>query len=282
MRINPYKISAHLVLLIYTLFTLIPLLYILAFSIKGPVESATNPGFLVQNPVPENYISVWAEFPQRQGIPPLWNFMRNSLIVVGPSVLLILFLSSLGAYSFSRYHYRGKEALFFSVIAGLMVPPIATVIPVFILNKAYGLFNTYLAVIGPYTALNLPIGVLIIKAYLESLPTEIEEAARLDGASEFRIFYKIVMPLARPALATVAIFSFLNVWNEFLFAVVFLQDTEIQTLPLAVQAYSRNMQIADWGKIFAVLNIMSLPVIIVFLVLQKQFIKGLTGGAVKG
>jgi raffinose/stachyose/melibiose transport system permease protein len=206
----------------------------------------------------------------------------NSLIVCLTSVVLAVAASALAAYAFARMRFRGRELLFLLFLAGMMVPIHVTLIP---LNRlmspnALNLKNTYFALIGPYVGFALPISILILRGAFAQVPEELEEAARMDGCGHWGIFFHVALPLVRPALATVVIFNFLTMWNEFAFAMTLVSDRAVRTVPLALWEFQGQYG-TYLGKTCAALCVAVLPVLFVYAVAQRHIIRGLTAGALK-
>jgi raffinose/stachyose/melibiose transport system permease protein len=276
-------IGLHTVLILISLLFLFPLAYILTSSFKESGEHLHNVGFWPQ---------VWdfAKYPRvfEQANVALTGV--NSLIITVATTVIGLFLSALAAYAFSRLELPGRNLLFLILLTGLMIPTATLIVPLYRMNLWIGDntpipgivgVNTYGAVVGPYVALGLPFAILLMKYYFDTLPTEIEDSALIDGANRLQIFWLLIVPLTRPILGSLAIFKAMGTWNEFLLAMLFLTKPAMKTLPLALIQYT-GMYFNAMEEIFALMVMMSAPVVIMFLVLQRQFISGLTQGAVKG
>jgi ABC-type glycerol-3-phosphate transport system permease component len=189
-------------------------------------------------------------------------------------------VSSLAAYSFARFRFRGKNAMFLFFLIGIMVPPQAIIIPAFQIVARLGLINTYTGLIFTYLSW-CPVGIFILRTFFESLPSEIEDAAKIDGCSSLDLFWRIALPLAQPALATVAIFYFVWVWNDFIYPLLYLQRDTMNTIPLGLMLFQGRYQV-DWGMQTAALSIATFVPVIFYLIFQDKFVRGLTAGAVKG
>jgi ABC-type glycerol-3-phosphate transport system permease component len=213
------------------------------------------------------------------------NFM-NSVILTISTVTLVLLFSSMAAYALSRFVFPGSRPLFFYFLGGLMIPLQLAIVPLFFQMKDFGMLNSRLGLLTVYVAFGMPFSIFILTGFFKSLPTELYESALIDGASEVRAFWSIMLPLARPGLITVAIFSFLGTWNEFFMAFMFLsgQGSEsIRTLPLGLANITIVSQYrSDWGMAFAGLVLLMLPTLLVYSLLQKHLSKGITMGALKG
>lgn len=222
----------------------------------------------------DNFAAVW----QRANYPV---YLKNSLFVTITSVLLILALSSLAAFALARYSTKWNNPLYIFFLAGLMVPMRLGVLPLFLLMKSIGLFDTHAALVLIYVASGLPMSVFILTGFFRALPQELEFAARIDGCTELQLFFRIMLPLVRPALATVALINFVPLWNDFFFPLIFIRNDALKTIPLGMTVFFGQYE-TNWGVVFAGMLMASLPLLLVYLFMSKQFIKGLTAGAVKG
>jgi raffinose/stachyose/melibiose transport system permease protein len=264
----------NVVLIALSLLMLYPWLLAISTAIKAPGEANRNPGLIPQRIDLAKFIDVFREvdFPR---------LAFNSIVITGVTVVIVLLVASLAAYAFARLDFFLKEALFLFLLVGLMLQATALMIPLFQVNLALGLLDTHVAIIGPYVALGLPFSVLILRGFFASLPRELEEAALVDGASRLRIYWQIMLPLTRPALATVGIFVGLASWNDFLLPMIMTQSMGMQTLPLGLINFVQSGLIAQEEHRFAFIVMMTVPVIVIFVLLQREFIRGLTAGAVK-
>ena len=271
------SILLHATLLLVSFIMIFPWLIAFSTGLKAPGESALNRGLIPWE------ISL-ANFPEAWRIANVPVLAFNSFIVTAASVVLILFLASLAAYGFARLDFVLKGPFYLLFLAGLMLQAAAIMVPLYQVNVAFGLLDTYFALVGPYVALGLPFAILILRGFFEGLPDEIEDAALIDGATRFTIYWRIMLPLTRPALATVAIFTGLGTWNDFLLPMLMTSKPGLRTMPLGLILFELEGSI---GFVlheyrFALIIMMTLPIIIVFLILQRQFMSGLTAGAIKG
>jgi multiple sugar transport system permease protein len=252
---------------------LLPLVWILGISFKTRIQTFTIPPLLVWHPTLDNYVSVLThgEF--------LSAFV-NSLAISTGSVLLSLVVGVPAAYAFSRVAFRGRSTLFFSLLVMRMLPPIAILVPLFALFNKAGLANTRLALVIAYTTFSLPLIVWIMRGFFDDLPHELEEAARVDGATRGGAFLRVMLPLARPGLVTAAILSLLLAWNDFLFAAV-LTNNATRTLPVLLASYAGSETGVDWGPVAASGVLVVLPVILFSFLVQRHLVAGLSAGAVK-
>ncbi|EGD49467.1 binding-protein-dependent transport systems inner membrane component [Ruminiclostridium papyrosolvens DSM 2782] len=210
-----------------------------------------------------------------------YKYLFNSIFVVGVSLVLILFTSLFASYPFSRFKFKLNKPLFGIIVAAMAVPIHVTLIPVFQLTQKMNLYDTVFALIGPYTAFNLPISVFILTGFMAQIPKELEESAEIDGCGKYRTFFSIIAPLSKPGLATLAIYNSVNMWNEFSFALVLTQSQKSRTLPLSIWEYQGQYN-ANIPMIMAVLTLCALPMILAFAIGQDKLIKGMMAGAVKG
>ncbi|MGY2050320.1 carbohydrate ABC transporter permease [Methylobacterium sp. JK268] len=209
------------------------------------------------------------------------TYLRNSLLVVSLSVALILVIASMAAFALARLRLRLEGALLGLIVAGMIVPVHVTLVPVYLLTRDLGLYDTPLALIGPYVATSLPVSVVILTEFMRQIPRELEEAARMDGCGPFGIYLRVVLPLSGPGLATVAIYDAIALWNEFIFAYVLTSSPRNRTLPLAVWDFQSQYS-ADIPSVLAVVTLTSLPLIAVYAVGQERIIKGMMAGSLKG
>jgi multiple sugar transport system permease protein len=195
--------------------------------------------------------------------------------------VLVTVLASMMAYSFARFEFRGKNAIFAMLLAMLMIPGVVLLIPQFILAKNLGLINSLPGLILVYSAGPLAFNTFLLRGFFESLPRELEESAVIDGASSLTIFLRVMMPLAAPAVSTVAVFSFLGAWDEYVLALNFLTDQNLRTLPIAIANF-RGAHATNWGLVFAGSLTAVIPTVLLFVFFQRYFVQGLTSGAVRG
>jgi ABC-type glycerol-3-phosphate transport system permease component len=253
--------------------SLAPGLYMVSLSLMDNPQLFA--GRLVPWPLhPENYPRAWVAS-------NIGRLYWNSIYVSTVSMVVTVAISALAGYGLGRIRFAGRGLVYAIVLVGLTIPLQIALIPLFINLRTLGLINTQLALIGPYTGFGLAFGTYIMKGFFEGLPRELDEAARLDGAGEFRIFAQVMLPLTRPALATVAIFLFLQNWNEFLFALTFITEGRMRTLPTGIYALLSSEFYGNYPILAASLVLFSVPVLVLYFAFQQQFIEGLTAGAVK-
>jgi raffinose/stachyose/melibiose transport system permease protein len=264
----------YLLLSCFAVVILYPFVLMVSGSLKSQTAFLANPVSLPTTFDLSNYQFAWNE----AHIP---KFAFNSLIVATGTVFLTLLSGSMAAFALSRIRFRGRAWIYSAFVALLTIPVQIYIIPLYVLVVRAHLANSLFGLILPYTAGSLPLAVFLLKTYFDQLPTELMDAARLDGCDNRMILLKVVLPLSRPVLSTVTIFTFVQSWNEFFLALVFIHNPDLQTLPLGLQAFFVNQYETQFPQLFATLALSIAPVVMVYLFLQKQFIAGLTAGAVK-
>lgn len=208
-------------------------------------------------------------------------YFLNSLSVAVASTALTVLISGLLAYAFARLQFPGREALFYIFLIGMMIPPVMLIIPQFIVAKALHLLDSLQGLVVVYVTMNLSMQTFLLRGFFESLPRDLEEAALIDGANHWTIFWRIVLPLSRPGLAVVTIFTFLYSWDEFPWANVAIKETTRRTLPIAIALFQAQ-RLTEWGQVFAASMVALIPVVIVFVVFQRYFIRGIAATGMKG
>lgn len=263
-----------IILIIYAVSIFLPILLMLLTSLKGNREIFTNPYGLPHIFNLDNYIKLIK-------ISNYLVYFKNSIIVAVTSIFLILIISSLVSFVIAKYRFMGNRFLYFYFIAGLIIPIKLGTIGILKTMITLHLFDNIASLVIVNVAMGIPFGVFVLTDFIRMIPEELSNSARIDGCSEPKIFYKIIVPLIRPALAAVAIINFIPIWNDFWFPLVLIRTDNMKTIPLATALLYGQYE-TNFGLIFAVLSMASLPVIIFYLILSRQFIKGLTAGALKG
>jgi alpha-1,4-digalacturonate transport system permease protein len=266
------KFLKYTLLLIVSFVFLFPILWVLLSSFKPQSELFTYPlTILPHRPTLENYVNAFASG-------DFITYYKNSLFVSVVATLITITINVMAGYALSKFWFRGRDLIFYVMVGTLMIPLQAIMIPIFILLKNLGLLNSLWGIIIPPAA--TPTGVFLARQYLQTIPDSFIEAARIDGAGEFKIFTMIIVPLAKPIIATIAIFSFMWRWNDFLWPFIVVSANKKMTLELALANFVGQFQI-NWGNLLAMTVVTMIPMIIVFLALQKYFVKGLTAGGEK-
>jgi len=274
------KLSIHSVLIFVSLLSIFPFIWLISTSLKGVDENifAYPPVLMPQQFTWDNYVGVWQKV----------NFMGyfiNSMIVAGLTVFLNLLLSSLAAYPLARMNFAGKKVFFFAILATIMVPFQAIMLPVYLITIKLHLLDSVNNVMG-YLGLVMPFavsafGIFLMRQAFLTVPKEMEEAAIVDGCNVFQVFFKVVLPMVKPTLAVLAIFTFIGSWGEFLWPSIVLTKDAMYTLPVGVNNL-QGMFSSNWRFIAAGSILSTIPILIFFLALQKYFISGENDGAVKG
>jgi multiple sugar transport system permease protein len=266
------KIVFVLITVIIFGFILFPPIVLFLTSIKTELDALSFPPKWIFQPTLQNYVDIFKTS-------PLIRFLLNSIIVASTNTVLSLGLGSLTAYGLARFKFRGSENLSFWILSIRMMPPVATIIPIYIIMKKVRLLDTPWALIIIYLSFNLPFVVWMMKGFFEDIPRAIEESALIDGCSEFAVFRKIALPLVAPGLAATAVLIFIFSWNEFLFALI-LTGTRAVTLPVGIIGFMKETGI-NWGYMAAGGMLALVPVVIFTILVQKHLVKGLTMGALK-
>lgn len=274
MRIANLHIPSHILLIIWSLIVIFPMWILIINTLKVKKEIYGNPFGVPGTWTFENYRYVISDS-------NFFNYFRNSFLVVIVSLTLILLLGSLCAYALAHWRTKMSGAIYFAIIIGMMLPIKIATIRLLEMMKALGLLNSLWSLFPVYIAMGIPTAVFILTAFIRGLPGELYEAGYMDGANRFKIYWSIVLPLVRPALATVAIYNLVPIWNDLWFPLIFINQESQKTVLLAVTKL-QGQYTTDWPKLLAILSLSALPVIILYLTMSKQFIRGLTAGAVKG
>jgi raffinose/stachyose/melibiose transport system permease protein len=253
---------------------LIPLVYAVLDGFKTNGELVGSAALLPNEWVTSNYTELLTsgEF---------WRYVTNSLLVTGVTVGLVVTFSSFAAYALSRFAFRGREAVYTLFTLGLLFPIAVAILPLFVMLRSLGLLGNPLGVALPQAAFGLPLTIIILRPFFRSIPRELEDAARVDGCGTFGFFWRILLPLSRPALATVSVLAIVMSWNAFLLPLVVFQGGEQWTLPLGVMNFSTQYN-SDWARILAFTSLSMIPAVVFYAVAERQIVSGLTSGSVKG
>ncbi|MFV0333662.1 MAG: carbohydrate ABC transporter permease [Tropicimonas sp.] len=267
------SVALHTVLFIVLGFWMIPLVYMVSVGLRTPAQ-AFDP-VLFHWPVTfDNFVTVIRDN-------PLAGIFLNSLIITVATVVIVVAVAALFAFACSILRLRGSMVLYATLLTTLMVPLASLVLPLAILLKTFGWVNTYWGLIFPYSALGVPFAIVILKAFMDDAPKELFDAARVDGCNSWQTFWHVALPLVRPALVFVAIWQFIVTWNEFFLALIVLTRAEMKTLTIVPMQYS-GLYMANPGALFAILTLIALPLILLYVLVQRAFVRGLLAGAVKG
>lgn len=270
----PSRTLLLLVALVWLLVTTLPFVFMFLTSVKSQSDIYSTPVWALPKTFDfSNYVNVLRG--------SFFTYLRNSVFVVAVSIALTLLLSSMAAFAFARLKFRLSSLLFSLIVAGLIVPVHVTLIPIYLMTRSLGIYDTPLALIGPYVAFSLPISIFILTEFMRQIPREMEESAQIDGAGPVTLFTRIVLPLCTPGLATVAIYNGINMWNEFIFAYVLTSNPQSRTLPLAIWDFQGQYS-ANIPAILAVVTLTTLPLIVAYIFGQERIIQGMMAGSVKG
>lgn len=263
------RVVAYVALIAFAVAIIYPLLWMALNGFKSNAELFGDPWGLPTTWRWENFGKAW-----NLGVV---RYLLNSIIVTGASVVTTILFSAMAAYALTRHRIPFAGAITVLLLGGMMLAPTVALIPLFRLLQGIGIFNTYWALIILYTAFRIPFTVFLIRAYMITLSREMEDAAIVDGASRWQIFWLVIMPLSRPIIVSAALLQALFAWNEFVFALVFINDTDLKTLPVGLLAMQGRV-LSDWPVLFAALTMAAIPMILLFLAGQRQFIRGLSEG----
>ena len=253
----------------------VPFLLMISTSLKPQQYTFEYPPRLIPSEVSfTNYV-------QAMGKDLFFRYFLNSLLVAVLTTATTLLISSMLAYAFARLDFPGKEPLFYLFLVGMMIPPVTLIIPQFLVVKALKLYDSYAGLVIVYVAMSLAMQTFLLRGFFEGIPAELEDAVRIDGGSPWTIFWRLILPLSRPGLATVTIFTFLYSWDEFPWAHVAIKETTRRTLPIAIALF-QNQHLTQWGQVFAASIVALLPVVLVFALFQRHFIRGIATTGMKG
>lgn len=275
-RLSPVRILLHLLMTLAAILFLMPVAWMLVMSILPEHEIFQPiPHWIPQEPTLQNFQELF----KRAEEAPVLRWFFNSVLVAGTGTVCYLLLTSMAAYAFSRLQFPGRNVLFFIVIATLIIPGQVTIIPVFLLLQKLHWFNTYYALVVP--GLAGAFGVFLLRQFFLTIPKEMEEAALIDGCGRAGIYWRVVLPLGKPALATLAIFSFLGGWNDFMLPLIATNEIEMRTLPVGLTIFLGRYSM-QYGLVMATAVIATLPVLVMFLLFQRHIIRGVVLTGLKG
>jgi len=269
------RLSVHMVLLVYTALALFPIALILINSVKSRAAIFDDPLAL---PTVESFSLVG--FQKVLSATNFLQFFANSLVVTLGSLLLIILFGAMAAWALSEYEYKGRRWLALFMAIGIMIPIRLGTVSILELVVKLDLINTLTALILVYTAQGLPLAIMILSEFIRQVPGELKDAARCDGVGEFKIFFQVILPLIRPAIATVAVFTMIPAWNDLWFPLILAPSDETKTVTLGVQQFI-GQYVTDWNSVLAALSLAVVPMLVLYAIFSRQLIRGLTSGAVK-
>jgi multiple sugar transport system permease protein len=277
--VDGWRWAGRVFLVLMLTFTVVPMAWMLLTSFKtGFAAMQFPPQWWPAEPTLASYLKLLD--PKNSVGQDFLRYFWNSLFVSITTTILAVAVAVPAAYAFSRFRFPGRDFLFFAVLLRNMFPAVIFLVPLFILMRALGLVNTHGSLILTYLTFGLPLAIWLLKGFYDNIPIQLEQAARIDGATRFQAFLLVVMPLSAPGIIATAIYSFIGAWNEYIYAYTFLNRNDQLTLPVGIQRFFAE-NTTDWPGLMAASFMMSVPVVVLFLVLQRYFVRALTEGAVK-
>ncbi len=269
-----FRVLVYCIVAFFALTMIVPFVWMLTTSLKTDRQVFSWPPVWIPRPfVPDNYVQAWkgANF---------GRYFANSLIVSITVTVTSLFLNSMAGFGFAKYRFPGRDALFVYLLATMMIPIYATMVPIFLLLKQLGWVDSYAGLIVPFLATGF--GVFMMRQFFQGIPDDLIHAARIDGCSELRLFLQIVLPLSKPPFATLGIFTFMGSWNNFVWPLIVIKSDHMRTVPLAISELARGLYVMSWPVLMAGASLAITPVLIVFLLLQRVFVQGIVLTGLKG
>lgn len=278
-KFRPETVAGWIFMFFLLIYAVVPMAWMLSTSFKTQFSALQQPPvWIPKDPTLEQYRILLS--PYNDIGRGFLRYLLNSLWVSIATTILGVVVAVPAAYAFSRFNFPGKNGLFFAILVRNMFPLVVFLIPLFIMMQNLGLVNTHWSLIITYLTFGLPLSIWLLKGFYDNIPPQLEQAARIDGATRFQAFYLIVMPLSSPGIIATAIYAFIQAWNEYVYAVTFLNSDRLLTLPVGLQRFFSEYS-TNWPGLMAASFIMSVPVVTLFLVLQKYFVRALTEGAIK-
>jgi ABC-type glycerol-3-phosphate transport system permease component len=279
-NLSYYRIQAwikqavkYIILIAFFVFVILPIYWVIATSIKAPQNVVAWPPQWIPNPVTlESYATAFR-------LLPIGRFFLNSVIIAVILMISNVVLCSMAGYTFARKRFWGRDVLFALVLSSMMVPLHIRIIPMYMVALKLGLDNTYAGIVLPIAATGF--GIFMMRQFFLTLPIEVEDAARVDGCGEWGVIFRIVLPMSRPAITSLALFALVWSLEDFLWPLIITSTTAMRPLPVGITLFI-GLVVYEWGSLMAVTTLSIVPMIIVFMLLQRQFVRGLTAGAVKG
>lgn len=266
-------IGFYIFLVVFVFFVMFPFIWVFLTSIKPPGEIFNNFKWFTSSPSLDSYINALTNR-------PLFRYMINSFIVSSLTTIIAIGFASIAAYALTRLPIKFKGLILGIILASSMFPQIAIISPIYNFITSIGLRNSYMGLVIPYITISLPLAIWILATFFQKIPWELEESAKLDGATPFQTFRKIIFPLAAPGIFTTAILVFIAAWNEYLFALTINTEDSWRTVPVGISFYQSQFSI-PWGDISAATVIVTIPIVILVLIFQRRIVSGLTSGSVK-
>lgn len=274
-RLEPRALVPLAITWWYAIFSLYPMVWLVAQSLKSDQEFFTTPWSIVPSFNVSGYVSALENA-------SVGRYYLNSIFVTAVATTCVVLFSLMAGYAFSQLHFPGRGLLYKSLFVVLLVPAPVLLLPVFIIANMLGILNSHLGLIAVYIGGGMPISIYLMKTAFDASPKELIEASKVDGCGDWQTFWRVMAPLIRPVIATVAILEFMGSWNEYMWAFVSLRDANLYTLPVGIVDLASKVYIHGYNTTFAAMVMTALPVIIGFIVAQRSFVRALTSGAVKG
>ncbi len=270
------RVLIQLIMLAWTVGVVFPMVWLIYSSLKTDQEIFFNPWSLPSVPRWDNFSRAWVKA-------HIGTYFVNSLIVVLPSLFFTLLLSSMAAYILARFPFPGNRVMLYVFMSGMMFPVFLALVPLFFLVKDLGMLNTYQGLILVYIAYSLPFSIFFLTGFFKTLPSELHEAAIIDGANQYQVFFRVMLPLAQPGLVSIGIFNFLGMWNQYILPLVLMSDPNRYLLTQGL-SYMLHQQyyLNDWSGLFAAVTLVMIPTVVVYAIFQGRIQKGITVGALKG
>ncbi|NKZ08622.1 carbohydrate ABC transporter permease [Actinomadura latina] len=268
------SMSRHAMVWVLGSFIVVPLLYAVISGFKTTGDLTADPFGLPDDWKVSNYTGILSSG-------DFWRQISNSILIAVATTLITVAVSALAAFAFARYAFRGREFFFTLFALGLMFPPAVAVLPLFVLLRSFGLLDNPLGIVLPQAAFALPVTIIILRSFFRTIPAELEEAAIMDGCSRFGFFWRILLPMARPALGTVSVLAIVTSWNNFFLPLLVLADPKWQTIPVGIQQFQGQYS-TNYALVIAYIVLAMVPALAFYAVAERQLIGGLTAGATKG
>ncbi|MCL5069421.1 MAG: carbohydrate ABC transporter permease [Actinobacteria bacterium] len=272
---NFIKYLLFVFMCLFSFVSLYPLFWMISQSLKNDLELYSNQFAISLNPKWVNYAVAWIK--AGFGV-----YYKNSILVTALTIGISLLFNSLASYAFANIKFKGKKVFMLLLVAAMFLPGIMLLFPVYMTIRSLGLLDSYLGLLGPYVCGSIPMGCLILTNAFKGVPKELAESAKIDGCNHYRIWWKILLPIIKPMLATLTILYFLQSWNEYMWAMVSISNKKLFTIPIGLVDVASKVYIYGYGTVFAGLTLATLPIMIVYIALNKQFVKAIASGSVKG
>ena len=265
----------YIVLIIWMLINLFPIYWMFTFSLKS------NKEIFGENVIglPRDWL--WSNYEKALKVGNIFRYFLNSTLVAVVTIAVVMIVALMATFALTRFFWKGREKMNSFLMLGLTIPIHASIVPIYVTLSNLHLLSTYTSLIIPYAAFSLAMAILICTGFMQGIPFELDEAACIDGCGTFKIFFKVIVPLMKPAVATVSIYTFLQCWNELMFANIFISDTAHKTLPVGVQALS-GQYLTEWGPVGAAMVLATFPMLIFYVFFSKKIQDSFIAGAIKG